>query len=107
MILPPGCDFDCADGCKFGHVRSRFLVGLERGDRGNDFVSGHNGTGVVRHIDFERGVHHLVRVVRRRVFHHCGFVAKLGGKANGGFYCSGRRNLPYRLNAAFDIISSR
>ena len=51
----------------------------------DDFIRGHNGTGVKRDIDVERGVHHLVRVICRRVFHHRDIVAELSGKANGRF----------------------
>src|ERR1700736_530322 len=59
--------------------------GLERRDRVYDFLCGHNGTGVVRDIDVESGVHLLIRVIRRRVFHHRDIVAELSGKANGRF----------------------
>src|ERR1700736_5302354 len=59
--------------------------GLERRDRVYDFLCGHNGTGVVRDIDVESGVHLLIRVIRRRVFYHRDLVAELSGKANGRF----------------------
>jgi hypothetical protein len=35
--------------------------------RVDDFICGHNGTGVVRDIDVESGVHLLIRVIRRGV----------------------------------------
>ena len=38
---------------------------------------------VSRNIDVESGMHLLIRVIRRRVSHHCDPVAKLSGKANG------------------------
>ena len=50
----------------------------------DDLICGQNGT-VVRDIDVERGVHHLVRVVCRRIPHHRHVVAELGGIANGRF----------------------
>src|SRR5215510_7471058 len=59
--------------------------GLERRDRVDDFLCGHDGTGVVRDIDVESGVHLLIRVVRRCVFYHRDLVTKLSGKANGRF----------------------
>jgi len=40
---------------------------------------------VVRDIDVERGVHHFVRVIRRRVPDHGDFVTELGGVADGRF----------------------
>src|SRR5262249_36061530 len=59
--------------------------GLERRDRTDDFICGHNSTGVVRDIAVERGVHLFIRVVRGRVFYHRDLVAELSGKANGRF----------------------
>src|SRR5258706_9222947 len=56
--------------------------GLERRARVDDFICGHNRTGVVWNIDFESGVHRFIRVVRGRVFYHRNLVAKLSGKAN-------------------------
>src|SRR5262249_13511823 len=55
----------------------------ERRNRVDDFLCGHNGTGVVRDINVESGVHLLIRVIRRCIFYHRDFVAKLSGKANG------------------------
>jgi hypothetical protein len=40
---------------------------LVRSVRVDDFICGHNGTGVVREIDVESGVH-LIRIIRGRVF---------------------------------------
>src|SRR6516162_1208076 len=57
----------------------------ERRNRVDDFLCGHNGAGVVRDIDVECGVHHLVRGIRRGVIHHGDLIAKLGGEANGRF----------------------
>src|SRR5262245_13084272 len=59
--------------------------GLERKDRVDHFLCGNEGTGVVREIDVESGVHLLIRVIRRRVFYHRDLVTELGGKANGRF----------------------
>jgi hypothetical protein len=56
--------------------------GLERRERVDDRICGHNGPGVVRDIDVESGVHLLIRVTRGRVFYHRDFVAKLSGIAN-------------------------
>src|SRR5215510_9368770 len=44
-------------------------------------MCGHNGTGVVRDIDVESGVHLLIRVTRGRVFYHRDLVAELSGEA--------------------------
>src|SRR5262249_42548464 len=55
---------------------------LERRDRGDDLLCGHNGTGVVRDIDMKSGVHLFIRVTRGRIFYHRDPVAKLNGKAN-------------------------
>src|SRR5215813_4696887 len=54
-------------------------------DRGNDLLRAYDGTGVVRQVDVERGVHHLVRVIRRRVLDHGDLIAEFGGEANGRF----------------------
>src|SRR4029434_7275853 len=59
---------------------------LERRDRVDDFICGHNGTGVVRDIDVESGVHLFIRVIRRRVFYHRDLVAKLSGITNSGLH---------------------
>jgi len=45
--------------------------------RVDDFICGHNGTGVVRDIDVESGVHLLIRVIRRGVFCRRDLVAEL------------------------------
>src|SRR5262249_6228384 len=58
---------------------------LERRYRSDDFVCGHNGTGIVRDIDVERGVHLFIREIRGRVFNHRDLVAELSGKANRRF----------------------
>ena len=60
-------------------------LGLDGRDQADDFICGHNGTGVARDIDVESGVHLLIRVIRRRVFYHRDLVAELSGKANGRF----------------------
>ncbi len=52
-------------------------------DRLDNFNCGHNGTGVVRDIDVEGGVHLAIRVIRGRVFYHRDLLAKLSSKANG------------------------
>ena len=68
------------------------LCSLERGDRVDDFVCGHDGTGVVWEVDVERGVH-LFRVSAIESFYHRDFVAKLSGKADtfrrAEFVCAG------------------
>src|SRR6476660_2752644 len=56
---------------------------LKSRDRSHDLLRANDGTGVVREIDVERGVHLLVRVIGRRVFDHRDLVAELGGKTNG------------------------
>jgi len=72
---------------------TRFGVSPTRSDQLDDFLRCHNGAGVVRDVDVERGVHHLVRVVRRRIFHDCDVVAELGGIADGRLQ-AGVRNEP-------------
>ena len=54
------------------------LAGLQRGEGGYDLGRTEDGSGVVWEIDVESGMHHLVRVIRRRVFDHRHFVAELG-----------------------------
>src|SRR5713226_10317544 len=61
------------------------LQGLDRRDQVDDFICGHDGTGVVRDIDVESGVHLLIRVIRRRVFYQRDLVAEFSGKANDRF----------------------
>src|SRR5262249_47458861 len=82
---PPRLRFDRADGegdpnvvCKRSRLRAK------RSSR-NDVLRGHNGAGVVRHIDVESGVHLRIGVIRRRVFYHRDLVAELSGKSNGRF----------------------
>src|SRR5499427_10795903 len=65
--------------------RSPIAVAACTSDRGNDLLRAYDGTGVVRHVDVERGMHHLVRVIRRRALHHGDVIAELSGKANGCF----------------------
>jgi len=67
------------------------LAGLQRGEGGYDLGRTEDGSGVVWEIDVESGMHHLVRVIRRRVFDHRHFVAELGSIANGRFD-AGMRN---------------
>src|SRR5262249_32858092 len=72
-------------------------------DRGHDLLGAYDGASVVRHVDVERGVHHLVRVIRRRVLHHGDVIAELSGEANGRFNAS-MRNQPdddELMNATF------
>src|ERR1700688_2176488 len=59
--------------------------GLDRRNQVDDFICGHDGTGVVRDIDVDSGVHLLIRVIRRRVLYHRDLVAELSGKADGRF----------------------
>lgn len=51
---------------------------LKRLNGFNDLAFGHDGASVVRHIDIESSVHVLVRVARRRIFHHRDLVTELG-----------------------------
>src|SRR5215475_5449639 len=44
-----------------------------------------DSTGVVRDIDIESGMHHLVGVVRRRIPDYGNVVAEFGGKAHSRF----------------------
>jgi hypothetical protein len=66
-------------------VVSLNLGRLERRDRVDDFLRGHNGAGIVRQVDVESCVHHLIRVICRRVSHHRDVVAQLSGIANSRF----------------------
>src|SRR5499427_5225791 len=71
--------------------RSPIAVAACTSDRGNDLLRTYDGTGVVRDIDVECGVHHLVRVIRRRVLHHGNVITELGGIAHSRFD-AGMRN---------------
>src|SRR5215510_1645721 len=64
------------------HCAAYRFLRLERRDRVDDFICGHNGTGVVRDIDVEGSVHLFIRVARRRVFYHRDLVAKLSPITN-------------------------
>ena len=55
---------------------------MDRRDRVDDFICGHNSARVVWDIDVESGVHLFVRVIRGRVLYHCDIVAKLSGITN-------------------------
>src|ERR1041385_857377 len=65
-------------------LRDRTHIVAEGGDRIQDLLRADDGACVVRHVDVERGVHHLVRVVRRRILHDRDLVAEFGGEANRG-----------------------
>src|SRR5215813_9428379 len=54
-------------------------------DRLEEFMCVYDSTGVVRDIDVESGMHHLVGVVRRRIPDYGNVVAELGGKAHRRF----------------------
>src|SRR5215469_6663344 len=96
--LPPITTTVCPTSCGSRRLRGNVVAVVmvssrgrcrrwsERRDRGDDFVCGHNGTGVVQDIDVERGVHLLIRVARGRVLHHRDFVAKLSGIPNTCFH---------------------
>src|SRR5262249_13631519 len=58
---------------------------LGSSDRGHDLLRAYDGASVVRHVNVERGVHHLVRVIRRRVLYHGDLIAEFSGIANGRF----------------------
>jgi hypothetical protein len=60
--------------------------GLERRDRVDDLICGHNGAGVVWDIDVESGVHLFIRVVRGRVFYRRDLEAQLSGITNRGLH---------------------
>src|SRR5262249_37071133 len=60
-------------------------------DGGNDLLSAYDGTRVVRNVDVERGVHHLVRVIRRRVLNDGDVITEFGGIAHSRFD-AGMRN---------------
>src|SRR5262249_37117892 len=59
-------------------------------DRVDDFICGHNGTGVVRDIYVEGSVHLFIRVARGRVFYHRDLVAKLSPITNSCLHTSVR-----------------
>src|SRR5437016_14677055 len=59
-------------GVKRSRTGSQGLDGRERFD---DLIRGHDGAGVARDIDVERGVHLIVRVIRGRVSDHRDLVA--------------------------------
>ena len=72
------------------------MYGLHRvgsRDRGDDFAGSHDRICVIREINVKSGMHHLVRVISRRILDHCDFVAELGGVANGRFD-AGMRDQP-------------
>src|SRR5215831_12301550 len=54
-------------------------------DRRNDLTGCHDRTRVVRDIDVEGSMHHLVRVVRRRVLDDGDVITELGCEANSRF----------------------
>ena len=58
----------------------------KRLDRFNDLARGHNGARVVWQIDIQSGAHVLIRVARRRIFHHRDLITELGGMAHSSFH---------------------
>ena len=52
---------------QLGGTSSCSHTALGNGERGNDLLRAHNGTGVVWDIDVEGDMHHLVRVIRHRI----------------------------------------
>src|SRR3974390_2723482 len=58
---------------------------FDRRDRADDFLCGDNGAGVVRDIDVEGDMHHLVRVIRRRILNDGDLRTELGGIAHSRF----------------------
>jgi hypothetical protein len=58
---------------------------LERSDRVDHFICGHDDTGVAQYIDVGSVVHRIVRVIRGRVSNHRDLVTKLHGITNCGF----------------------
>src|SRR5215470_1282387 len=71
----------CSWRAKIYHCRDS----LESSERVDDLLCAHHGTGVVRDIHVESGVHLCIRVIRGRVCDHRDLVAKLCGVANGRF----------------------
>src|SRR5579871_55226 len=59
---------------------------VKRGEDAKDFIRSDDGTGVVWEIDFESGVHVLIRVAGGRVFHHRDLIAEFGGIANSSLH---------------------
>ena len=53
-------------------VRRTGFEGSERRDRTDDFFCRHNGTRVIRDVEVQRSVHHLVRVVGKAVLGELG-----------------------------------
>jgi hypothetical protein len=80
--------------CGLHHVAS--------GERGNDLTGSHDRTSVIRKINVESGVHHLFRVIRRRVPDHSDVVAEFGGIADCRFD-AGMRNQSYDYKLEFDV----
>src|SRR5262249_39045975 len=72
------------------HCAAYRFLRLERRDRVDDCICGHNGTGVVRDIDVEGSVHLFIRVARGRVFYHRDLVAKLSPITNSCLHTSMR-----------------
>src|SRR3974390_1176998 len=58
---------------------------FDRRDRADDFLCGDNGAGVVWDIDVEGDMHHLVRVIRRRILIDGDLITELGGIAHSRF----------------------
>src|SRR5262249_35468515 len=74
----------CRRACK--GIAARMAADVFKGqDRSHDLLRAHNGTGVVRKIDVESGVHLGIGIVRCRVFDDRNLIAKLGCKADGRF----------------------
>src|SRR5262249_28483831 len=68
------CGFDC---CLFD-----MTIPLKRNNCFYDLGRGHNRIGIVRKIDFERGLHFFVRIIGDCISYHRDFISKLSGKAN-------------------------
>src|SRR6516165_4941632 len=58
---------------------------FDRRDRADDFLCGDNGASVVWDIDVEGDMHHLVRVIRRRILDDGHLITELGGIAHSRF----------------------
>src|SRR5262245_20758991 len=90
--LPRACLFSSMNALLGSHLCCCACTGLgarnmgaevfKSRDRSHDLVRADNGTGVVRDVDVEGGVHLLIRVIRRRVFDHRDLVAELGREAD-------------------------
>ena len=74
-------------------VRRTGFEGSERRDRTDDFFCRHNGTRVIRDVEVQRSVHHLVRVVGEAVLGELGREAAPREYHGARFTCAGAGSL--------------